>query len=127
MGKQKDKWSETRKAKLDELFSGKSYVIEKEETLDTAKATPLGYKTKHGYWLRSGDERIWVGKALLKTLAEDYQAVELPEPKRRGRPKKDPVEQAEVWVGRDIPSDAYPITQPGQPLTNPNAEQEFKG
>jgi hypothetical protein len=126
---QKSKWHETRKARLDELFTGKKFHIVGEFKSDEPVATPLGYKVKSGYRLEptEGGDTFVVGKSLLNTLADEYNAVEKPSPKRRGRPRKQPIEQAEEWAGRDIPGDASPITQPGQPLTNPNADEEFKG
>jgi len=122
MTEQSGKWHETRKARMDQLFKDKKYVVVEEATLDEPQETPLGYKTKKGYWLQSGQEKVWVGKALLKQLAEEYDAVELPAPKRRGRPRKEqPLEQAEQWVSRDMPNDAQQITQAGPTFVNPNA------
>jgi hypothetical protein len=133
MGDQKSKWHETRKARLDELFEGKKFRVVEEFKSDEPVATPLGYKVKSGYKLReinhlTRDVReIVVGKSLLNKLADDYDAVDKPEPKRRGRPRKQPIEQAEEWAGRDIPDTAYPVTQPGETYVNPNANEEFKG
>lgn len=123
------KWHETRKARMDELFTGKKFRVVGEVSYDEAVATPLGYKVKNGYKLEpeNGGESFVVGKSLLNTLADEYDAVEKPEPKRRGRPKKEPLEQAEQWAARDIPNDAAPITQPGETYVNPNAEEEFRG
>lgn len=119
------KWHETRKARMDELFSNKKFHIVSEEVLDEPLETALGYKTKKGYWIQSGDEKLWVGKALLNQIADQYNAVEKPAPKKRGRPKKEqPIEQAEQWASRDIPNDAQQITQAGPTYTNPNASQE---
>lgn len=125
MGKQSDKWHETRKSKLDELFQGKSFHVVSEEKLDEPLETPLGYKTKNGYWIRSGNTKLWVGKTLLRQIAEKYNAVELPEPKRRGRPKKKPLEQAEKWADRGIPNNAQQITQPGPTYVNPNQNESL--
>jgi hypothetical protein len=61
---------------------------------------------------------------LLKQLAKDYNAVELPPSRKRGRPRKQPLEQAEKWAGRDIPNDAQQITQPGPTYINYNANEE---
>lgn len=130
---QKSKWHETRKARMDELFAGKKFRVVEEFKSDEPVATPLGYKVKSGYRLEqvghlTRDVReIVVGKSLLNTLAEEYNAVEKPAPKKRGRPRKQPLEQAEEWAARNIPNDATPITQPGETYTNPNADEEFKG
>lgn len=129
-GMTSSKWHETRKAKMDELFSGKSFRIVEEFNSDVAVATPLGYKIKNGYKLQEIGEEvnyIVVGKSLLNTLAEEYNAVDKPEPKKRGRPKKEPLELAEEWANRDMSDDASPVTQPGPTYTNPNETQEFKG
>jgi hypothetical protein len=128
MGTQKSNWHETRKARLDELFEGKKFHVVEEVNSDEPIATPLGYKVKSGYRLQSADgDTIVVGKALLNTLAEDYGAVDKPAPKKRGRPKKQPIELAEDWAARDLPADASPITQPGPPLENPNEDEHFEG
>lgn len=123
------KWHETRKARMDELFTGMKFEIVEEVDSDTPLATPLGYKINKGYRLVStdGGTDIYVGKALLNTLADDYDAVEKPAAKKRGRPRKQPIEQAEEWAGRELPGDASPITQPGPALVNPNADEEYKG
>lgn len=117
------KWHDTRKARMDELFEGKHFEIVREETLDEPEETPLGYKTKNGYWINDGEKDVWVGKALLKQIAEEYNAVRLPAAKRRGRPRKKPLEQAEDWASRDMPDDAQQITQAGPTYSNPNAEE----
>ena len=129
MSDQSSKWHATRKARMDELFSGKKFTIVEEVKSDEPIETPLGYKTKSGYRLASedGTMSIVVGKALLNQIADDYEAVTKPEPKRRGRPRKQPIEQAEVWAGRDLPGDASPITQAGPTMTNPNADEHFEG
>jgi hypothetical protein len=126
---QKSKWHETRKARMDELFAGKQFRVIDEFKSDEPVATPLGYKVKSGYRLEEvGGENIFVvGKSLLDSIADEYNAVEKPAPKRRGRPRKEPLAQAEEWAGRDMPGDASPVTQPGPAMTNPNADEEFKG
>ncbi len=126
---QKSKWHETRKTRMDELFSGKKFRVVEAVKFDEPVATPLGYKVKSGYRLEQvdGGDSFVVGKSLLNAIAEEYNAVEKPAPKKRGRPRKHPLEQAEEWAARDIPDDAYPITQPGETYTNPNADEEFKG
>ena len=126
---QKSKWHETRKARMDSLFAGRSYRIVEEKKFDVPQETPLGYKVKSGYIIESvdGEQRFTVGKSLIDVLADKYQAIDKPEPKRRGRPRKQPIEQAEQWAGRDIPADASPITQPGPTMVNPNEDQNLKG
>lgn len=130
---QNSKWHQTRKAKMDELFAGKKFQVVEEFKSDEPVATPLGYKIKNGYKLREIDHltrdvrEIVVGKSLFNTLADKYAAVDKIEPRRRGRPKKQPISQAEEWAGRDMPESAYPITQPGETYTNPNENEEFKG
>lgn len=130
---EKSKWHETRQAKMDELFKGKKFRIVDEFKSENPLATPLGYKIKSGYRLEQVGlpvdtvNEFVVGKSLLNTLVEKYQAVDRPEAKKRGRPKKQPLAQAKEWAARDIPNDAGPITQPGETYTNPNATQEFKG
>lgn len=129
MSDQKTKWHGTRKAKMDELFKGRRYTIVEEKKFDTPQETPLGYKVKSGYLIRStdGEQEFVVGKALINTLADEYSAIEKPAPKKRGRPRKDPVEQAEDWAARELPGDAAPITQPGTTVVNPNADEHFEG
>lgn len=131
MSEQSDKWHATRKARMDELFTGKRYTIMSEETLDEPLETPLGYKAKKGYWLRNEEPdgsstKIWVGKTLLNQIADEYNAVDKPEPKKRGRPRKpETVEQAEEFASREIPSDAQQLTQPGPTYANPNSDQSL--
>ncbi len=127
MSDQKTKWHSTRKARMDSLFSGRTYKIVAEEKFDTPQKTPLGYTVKSGYIIEStdGKQRFTVGKSLINILADDYNAIDKPAPKKRGRPRKQPLEQAEQWAGRDLPNDAYPITQPGPTLTNPNQDESL--
>jgi hypothetical protein len=127
MDKQASKWHETRKARLDKLFSGRSYRIVDEKKFDIPQETPLGYKVKTGYIIESidGEQTFVVGKALINTLVNDYSAIDKPASKKRGRPRKQPIEQAEVWAGRDIPDDAQQITQPGPAMENPNANEHL--
>lgn len=121
----------SKKEKLDNLFKGKKFEIREEVNLNEPVATPLGYKIKHGYRIVQVDKltrdyvEYYVSKSLLDTIADEYGAVEKPESKRRGRPKKEPIEQAEEWANRDIPNDAQQITQPGPTYPNPNADQSF--
>jgi hypothetical protein len=130
---QKSKWHDTRKARLDELFTGRKFRIVEEFKFDEPVATPLGYKVKSGYRIEQVDStdgevaEYFIGKSLLNTLANDYAAVDKPEPKRRGRPRKDPLERAEAWAARKLPGDASPLTQPGPAQVNPNASEEFRG
>src|SRR4051812_10193912 len=128
MTNQDSKWHETRKARMDSLFSGKKYVLVEKKKFDTPQQTPLGYKVKSGYVIKSadGDQTFVVGKSLLNTLADEYNAIEKPEKAKRGRPRKQPLEQAEVWADRDMPNDASPVTQAGPTYTNPNSDEEFK-
>lgn len=123
------KWHETRKARMDELFAGKRFDIVEEVNSDTPVETPLGYKVNKGYRLKStdGSMDIVVGRALLNQIADDYNGVTKPEAKKRGRPRKKPLELAEEWAGRDIPSDAQQITQPGSTMTNPNEDEHYEG
>lgn len=129
MTDQSSKWHQTREAKLHELFDGKQFNIVEEVNSDTPIATPLGYKVNKGYRLQSTDGTmdIVVGKALLNTLADDFGAVTKPEAKKRGRPRKQPIEQAEEWANRDMPGDASPVTQPGTEVTNPNEDIHYEG
>jgi hypothetical protein len=131
MSEQSDKWHATRKARADELFSGRKFEVISEETFDNSMTTPLGYKVKKGYKLRSVDgkeglQEFIVGKTLLNQIADEYNAVDKPEPKRRGRPRKaETVEQAEKFADREIPADAQQITQPGPTWANPNSDQSL--
>jgi hypothetical protein len=119
------KWHSTRKARMDKLFTGKKFEVVREVNSKEPLETPLGYKIHKGYELKASDgSTIYVGKSLLNQLAEDYNAVEKPAPKKRGRPRKQPLEQAEVWADRDIPDDAQQITQAGPTYVNPNADEE---
>ena len=123
---QKSKWQQTRKARMDELFAGKHFEIVAPFDFNTPVKSPLGYKVSKGYTLSDdgGQTVIYVGKTLLKQIADEYSAVELPEPKKRGRPRKQPLEQAEQWANRDMPDDAQQVTQPGPTYVNPNANEE---
>lgn len=131
MTNQKAKWHETRKARMDELFQGKKFEIHEEVEFDEPKATPLGYKIKKGYRivevgkLTRDHVEYFVGKSLVNILADEYDAIEKPAPKKRGRPRKQPLEQAEQWAGRELPDDAGPITQPGPTLVNPNEDEHL--
>src|SRR5687768_3654811 len=130
MTDQKSKWHETRKARMDELFAGKKFEIVAPFDFDEPVETPLGYKVSKGYNLRStdGSMDIYVGKALMTQLADEYNAVEKPAPKKRGRPRKqEPLAQAEEWASRDMPDDAQQVTQPGSTYSNPNEDQHFEG
>lgn len=122
-----EKWHNTRKTRLDNLFSGRKFEVVEKFRNEDPQTTPLGYKVNSGYRLKDTEtnEVIVVGKSLLDILAENYDAVEKPAPAKRGRPRKQPIEQAEVWAGREIPNDAQQITQPGEPLINPNADESF--
>lgn len=127
MGSQGSKWHTTRKARLDSLFAGRSYRIVEEKKFDTPQETPLGYKVKSGYVIEStdGEQKFVVGKSLINIIADDYSGITKPVSKKRGRPKKQPIEQAEEWAGRDIPDDAQQITQPGPAVVNPNADEHL--
>ena len=131
MSDQKTKWHETRKSRLDELFKGKKFEIREEFKSDEPVATPLGYKIKSGYRIVEVGKltrdyvEYFIGKSLVKILADEYDAIEKPAAKKRGRPRKQPLEQAEEWADRDIPDDAGPITQPGPTYGNPNEDEHL--
>jgi hypothetical protein len=130
MSDQKTKWHDTRKARMDDLFTGRKFRIVEEFKSDEPVATPLGYKVKSGYRVEATDGKdglqdFVIGKSLVKILADDYAAIERPAAKKRGRPRKKPLEQAEEWAARDIPDDAGPITQPGPTLVNPNQDEHL--
>ena len=114
---------------MDSLFAGRNYRIVEEKKFNTPQKTPLGYTVKSGYVIEStdGEQTFTIGKSLLNILADEYDAIEKPPAKKRGRPRKQPLEQAEQWANRDIPDDAYPITQPGPTLVNPNEDEKFEG
>jgi len=129
MSDQASKWHTTRKARMDELFTGRKFEVVEDFKSKTSVATPLGYKVNSGYRLRAVDGKdglqdFIVGKSLLNTLADEYSAVDKPEAKKRGRPRKQPLEQAEQWASRDMPNDAQQITQAGPTYSNPNADEE---
>lgn len=89
MSDRSEKWHATRRARELALFSGQRFEIVR-EVKNEEFVSPLGYKGKNGYELRnvgSGDT-VYVGKATLKRMASEYQAVDLPAPKKRGRPPK---------------------------------------
>ena len=129
MTDQKSKWHETRKARMDELFAGKKFDLVAEFSFEEPVTTPLGYKVSKGYTLapRDGSGEIYVGKALMNQLADEYNAVDKPAPKKRGRPAKQPLAQAEEWADRAMPADAAPVTQPGPTYVNPNENEHFEG
>lgn len=89
MSDRSEKWHATRRARELAEFSGRRYEVVR-EVKNEEFTTPLGYKGKNGYELREvgTDNVIRVGKATLKRMAEEYSAVDMPAPKKRGRPKK---------------------------------------
>lgn len=89
MSDRSDKWHSTRRAREVALFSDRRFEVVREVSGESFK-TPLGYSAKNGYEVRNVDtgETFKVGKTTLKVMAEEYGAVELPAPKKRGRPKK---------------------------------------
>lgn len=89
MSERADKWRATRHVRELALFSGKRFEVVREVKNEEFE-TPLGYKGKNGYEVRNVDtaETFKVGKATLKRMANEYDAVTLPAPKKRGRPKK---------------------------------------
>jgi len=125
MTDQSSKWHATRDARMKEIFEGKEFVIVQEFKNEGPLKTPLGYKVKSGWHLAAtdGSMECVVGKSLLNTLI-DSGAVAKPAPKKRGRPRKQPIEQAEQWANRDMPGDAQEVTQAGPTYVNPNASQE---
>jgi hypothetical protein len=118
------KWHTTRDAKLKEVFGDKQFTVVEEFKNQDPQATPLGYKVKSGWRLAAtdGSMECVVGKALLNYLA-DSGKVEKPAAKKRGRPRKSPVQQAEQWASRDIPDDAQQVSQAGPTYVNPNSEE----
>lgn len=102
MTDQKSKWHKTRKARMDELFAGKRFEVVAPFDFEEPVETPLGYKVSKGYNLIStdGTMNIYVGKALMTQLAEEYNAVDKPAARKRGRPRKQ---------------------------ANPNADEHFEG
>jgi hypothetical protein len=124
MAEQSSKWHATRDAKLKELFDGKKFTVVEEFKNEGPLKTPLGYKIKNGWHLAAtdGSMECVVGKSLLNYLV-DSGAVEKPEAKKRGRPRKQPLEQAEEWASRDMPDDAQEVTQAGPTYVNPNSEE----
>lgn len=89
MSERSDRWHSTRRARELALFANKRFEVVREIKGESFK-TPLGYSAKNGYEVRnveSGDT-FKVGKTTLKVMAEEYSAVTLPAPKKRGRPKK---------------------------------------
>lgn len=89
MSDRSDKWHATRRAREAALFAGRKFVVVR-EIKDTSFKTPLGYSAKNGYEVRNVEtgETFMVGKTTLKVMAQEYDAVTLPAPKKRGRPKK---------------------------------------
>ena len=86
--KRSDALAETRKQKLDEMFSGKKFEILKEIHLPEGELfqTPLGNKGRHGFAIReqgNPSNQFIVGKTVLKQASEQYGAVDLPEKKAR--------------------------------------------
>lgn len=78
----------SRKAKMDELYSGKSFTIEGEVHLDPGKhfTTKLGNKGRHGWIIiddATGEKQV-VGQTTLELIATQYGAVVLPEKPARG-------------------------------------------
>lgn len=45
----------------------------------------------------------------------------------KSKAKKKPLEQAEEWADRDLPSDAEQITQAGPTYSNPNEDEHLEG
>lgn len=90
MSDRSDRWHATRHARELALFAGKRFEVVREVKGDEPFKTPLGYSAKNGYEVRNVEsgETFKVGKTTLKVMAEKYDAVTLPPPKKRGRPKK---------------------------------------
>lgn len=84
----------TRKAKMDEFFKGKKFTIAKEVHLDADKdpfVTPFGNKGRHGYVLVEVDNaanKFIIGETMLRQVAADYDAVEMPVKARKRRTKE---------------------------------------
>jgi len=89
MSDRSEKWHATRRARELALFSGQQFEVVREVKGEPFK-TPLGYSGKNGYEVRNieSGETFKVGKDTLKRMASEYEAVTLPAPKKRGRPKK---------------------------------------
>ena len=89
MSDRSEKWHSTRRARELALFANKRFEVVREVKGESFK-TPLGYSAKNGYEVRNVEtgETFKVGKTTLKVMAEEYEAVTLPAPKKRGRPKK---------------------------------------
>jgi len=82
---------EAREQKMKEAFEGQKFVIEREVHMPEGQVfqTPFGNKGRHGYVLKNvaTGQLTVVGATVLKRISELYDAVELPEPKRKRRTK----------------------------------------
>lgn len=109
MSDRSDKWHATRHARELALFAGQRFEVIREVKGESFK-TPLGYSAKNGYEVRnveSGDT-FKVGKTTLKVMAAEYDAVTLPAPKKRGRPKKVQFAKGGLIEGPAADSDQIP-------------------
>lgn len=82
----------TRKKRLDQLFHGRKFVIEREVHLPMGQVfeTVLGNRGRHGYIIRDEDngERFVFGLAILRVIHDQYHGIELPPRRPRGRPPR---------------------------------------
>lgn len=111
MSDRSDRWHATRHARELALFSGRQFEVVREVKGDEPFKTPLGYSAKNGYEVRDtkSGETFKVGKTTLKVMAEKYNAVTLPPPKKRGRPKKQKFATGgQVFGPRDPQDDTIP-------------------
>lgn len=120
-----DKWHATRNEREEKWFRNTKWEIVREVTAEAGDkfVSPLGYKLKSGFEVRLvqgnnfvNSAKVYVGKATLKRMHDVYDAVELPAPKKRGRPKK-------VTVAEPPTEDARSGSQAGPTFDNPNAEE----
>ena len=80
----------TRKLKMDQLFAGRRFKIVQVVSLggEDRFVTPFGNKGRRGYVLAeegNPGNSFYVGETVLGQAAREYDAVELPEKRRRRR------------------------------------------
>ncbi len=91
--RQASRYRTTMHQRMDELFRGRRFDIEKVISLPEGQefVTALGRRARHGYILRdrATGERIAVGYQMLRHIHDLYLGVDLPARKRERAPRKE--------------------------------------